>query len=136
MKYRIDMLPIEELLQPRYKVIAEWPCCKYHEGELITTSESGNLFVACEISGSNILMPVTSIPSFKANIRKLDWWEDRDIKDMPEYVKHGDKIYKVSDANEKYEGGFMIDAKFTKNPISYNDCLPATKQEYLEHNKL
>lgn len=34
---------------------------------------------------------------YPANFKRLSWWEERKIEDMPEYVKNDKKVFKVSE---------------------------------------
>lgn len=67
----------EELLRPRWKVIAEFPDSSFILNEIIesdtfTTMKDYKYKMEC----------------FPALFKKLEWWEERDEKDMPEYLKY------------------------------------------------
>jgi len=111
-------MTVEELLKPRYKVIADYPYNPVEVGELecSDTEEQGKF-----------------LDQFPHLFKKLEWWEERKECDMPEYVKSTTLIgraYKISDANEKYEYGFMIDYPMSEHHVLYKDTLPITKEEY------
>jgi hypothetical protein len=58
-----------DLMQPRYKVIADYPGCNSEVGHVFI-SDIGEYF-----------------DKFKANFRKLKWYEHRGLNEMPKYVK-------------------------------------------------
>lgn len=109
----------EELLKPRYKVIADYPFNKIAPvGEIISGDK----------------LPMWDVREFPHLFKKLEWWEERKESEMPEYVKRGDRVYKVADANEIFSWGFIIDFPMTEHHVSYSYCLPATKEEYDLYN--
>lgn len=120
----------EELLKPRYKVIADYPNSIWTVGEIL---------------------PDFPEPYAKENFGKyphlfkpLQWWEERENKDMPEYVCHYGELFKVQEwhielapkvsvfINPKIHSGYADHA--TDGPL-YGDILPATEQEYSDYIK-
>lgn len=66
----------EELLKPRIKVIAPWPGMEdddYEVGQIYTGTEED--------------LNISMIEMFPHLFKRLEWWEERDKKDMPDYVK-------------------------------------------------
>jgi hypothetical protein len=64
----------EELLRPRYKVIAEFPRIEDFEG--------------CEIDNIIITLSEDNLyEKYPHLFKKLGWWEDRKEEDMPMYLK-------------------------------------------------
>ena len=61
---------IENLLKPRYKVIAGWPYMPKHAkvGELVA---------------DNFILKAANYPHL---FKKLEWWEERKANEMPKYV--------------------------------------------------
>jgi len=81
---------IQELLKPRYLVNTPWfPSNNYQSGDIVTPDK---------FTGWH--------PKYYPVIfRRLDWWEYRDVKDMPEYVKqimgtNKGKVYKIADPSQ------------------------------------
>jgi len=66
------VMTVEELLMPRYKVIADYPSSPYYVGEIK------------DRLGDNVAAHFAKYPHL---FRKLNWWEERKVEDMPEYVK-------------------------------------------------
>jgi hypothetical protein len=83
----------EELLKPRFEVIADFPLLKNKVGEIIIAKkpywriELDFLF----LNSSNI-----SPEAYPHLFRKLNWWEHRKIEDMPKKVG-------IKETNETYE---------------------------------
>ena len=121
---------IQELLKPRYKVIADYP---------------GNIWAIGSVLDLNISKQLSSYyDKYPHLFRRLEWWEDRDVKDMPEYLK-----YNINDKN--WYGNVV----FEKVDMFYGDnneyvalvdrdemmqyCtswyLPTTETEYLNQTK-
>lgn len=123
----------EDLMKPRYKVIADfpqWSSFKYKIGDLL--EKLGIHFVG---SGTSRGINENEIDLYPAIFKKLEWWEERKESDMPQYVKKGERFYDLSNANEKYPDSFMFDYPMTEHWVAYYDCLPATKEEYENQNK-
>ena len=107
----------EELLKPRYKVIADYPFMQWALGQIIllTTGNDGDYY----------------FEKFPHLFKKLEWWEERKPEDMPEYVKSELGVFKaewkmsaltmfVRDRNDPDDIWIMPSEKIT----------PATEQEY------
>jgi len=76
-----------ELLKPRWKVIADYPGMESHnlkQDDIITRSESA-MYADTTQDGN----PVVAINHdfFPAIFCELHWSDDREISDMPDYVK-------------------------------------------------
>jgi len=115
----------EQLLQPRYQVLADYPGSTYRIGDIISC-ESADLDKFCK--------------KYPAIFKKLGWWQLREFWRLPAYVKHTQKpnVSKVRrwDAfditNEKvalYDHGDHLNYGY----LPY--LLPATEQEYFDANQ-
>lgn len=72
----------EELLKPRYKVIADYPDRAFEMNMPLEYNVVDSCFDNSKASG------VTIEPdNYPAIFKTLEWWEEREEKDMPEYVK-------------------------------------------------
>ncbi len=133
----------EELLKPRYKVIADYPNQYYSIGHVIT--EESGMFQELDID-----FPLDYLNQYPHLFKKLEWWEDRLPEDMPQYVKVQDSVRTVLKierhstgyfaASDGSNNGFISDEKrFIVGRLDYNysDFIPATEQQYLtmEENK-
>lgn len=114
---------VEDLLKPRYKVIADYPNSEFKVGEIL----------------GQFAMPINK-DSFTNIFRKLEWWEDRKPEEMPEYVKQKNgntkAVYKVRthfDFQDDKGWGFVADHDGINR--YYHAYLPATESEYLAYNQ-
>lgn len=135
-------MTIEELLKPRWKVIADFPCNVGHDvGEIISEykykSEPDCCFIEIDLDGKIFGICPDDYPHL---FRKLKWWEEREIEDMPNYIRvehtiplayyqNLNGVYKVG---EYISDGFIPDKGDGIKSISFNKWVfPATEQEYL-----
>ena len=86
-----------EMLQPRYKVIADYPYCPYEIGDLVeftdlgtsfhcTTTKEWNTFTE-EFSDSVNYFSIDCLEMWPHLFQRLQWWENRNANEMPKYVK-------------------------------------------------
>lgn len=126
-------MTVEEFFNPRYRCIARYPHSKFSVGAIYTNKE------CCEILNPNNVegcLSVYDCEKYPAIFRKIDWWEYRDIEDMPEYVKEeGGKIHKVTFFEEYGFSWMKADNGDVETTWAVNNkvmCFfkPATKEEY------
>ncbi len=126
-------MTVEELMQPRYEVIADYPNAKYEIGTILHVGKDIEECERADKSKIYILNSGGQFDTFPAIFRPLQWWEKRDIGDLPEYVKIVkqcryaiDSIHKVNkwgkDSNQLFAD---IGTYWTANYF-----MPATQSEY------
>jgi len=124
-----------DLMIPRYKVIADWPESIFKIGEVlvcVVDGEEGNQYAFGDNQYYENLYPHLYPHLFKP----LQWWEEREEKDMPEYVKQvkGDKVFKLLDSSQNgrlwHDDNEMELAHLLRHGNHY---LPATLEEYNEY---
>ena len=80
----------EELLVPRYKVSEQgYPCMPFEPNEILLLDQidKDNIFKTGYFFIRKARFWYESfLKSFPSIFRKLEWWEERSIEDMPEYV--------------------------------------------------
>lgn len=125
----------EQLLQPRYEVIADYPNSPFTIGEIL--SDYGTLTRPSFIqrsSGNQIRVDV--VDKYPHLFRKLEWWEKRKPEDMPEYVKYQNNylVYKVV---HNFIGLNKTMCKIYDGKINirrhYEFFQPATLQDYTDY---
>jgi hypothetical protein len=125
------MLTTEQLLTPRVVVANLWPGCLYEKGDVLEKRDG--FYLGYEITRPyyEYAISIDDIESNTANFRKLNWWEERDTSDLPEYVKVFDKYYKVEWVNSTQHrlSGSNNLFNIEDYPTHY---LPATESEYTE----
>lgn len=130
------MKTVEELLRPRYKVSDKWPGMHtepFHVGQIITLQPHKE-----EDADGFIYIPDKHMPRsfmwqsffdlYKNLFQPLPWWSEREISDMPEYVKHvNGSVHKViahGDNGARLEGSYWA---------VYKNLTPATLAEYEQY---
>src|SRR6185503_13287789 len=116
---------VEDLLKPRYKVIADYPDSEYNVGEIICnmiTVQNSEWF-----------------DQYPHIFKKLEWWEERKESEMPDYVSFSYEgkttIDKIVKWGMEYKFGFTD--VINRRGCSLNcwntgyGYQPATEQEYL-----
>jgi hypothetical protein len=120
----------EELLKPRYKVIADFPASTISVGDIIQTNESTVAYVV-EINDHSDKYAMKDYPHL---FKKLAWWEERKVEDMPEYVKHGANglVRKLERYCERSETLYFAGGRTRRIK---KEWLPSTISEYEKQNK-
>lgn len=120
-------MTIEELLKPRYKVIAKYPESRFGVDEILT-QWIGNIFV-----GKNPYTVLSNPNDYPAIFKELKWWQEREIEDLPKYLKIDDSIRKV------IKWDFFYDKVIVTNLISKEEkrnyigiYTPLSEEEYLQ----
>ena len=112
-----NKLSVEDLMKPRFKIIADYPG---------NTREIGSI--------TTEIMTASYFRKYPENFKELFWWEERKEIDMPRYVKsrYDGKIHFV----ERWEHCVFWTCKTEDDrEFMQDDVLPATEQEYLTQNK-
>lgn len=113
----------EELLKRRLIFENDYPESIYSVGETLTLYKDG-VFVG-DVSGE--WLNESDAKKFPYLFREIPWWEDRKEKDMPEYVRISQPLWKTQGVFKvvKYELPFA----FVDNPIARHhieNFIPAT----------
>lgn len=135
-----NKMTTEELMRPRYKVIADWPQSN------VNPFHVGDILIKGGIHFTRISSPKSihedEIWNYPHLLRRLEWWEERKPEGMPDYVLVTEKCYSLY-GFEKYgqickEGSvhkvvrwygsspFITDKEF----LLACYILPATESEY------
>lgn len=120
-----------DLLAPRFKVVADYPNSNFDVGEIIEFKplRKGNgRWIAF---GKYSVTHPNELNKFPHLFKKLEWYEDRDFKDWPKYVKwEEDIIFEVlnwrTNPNTSQLDGVYTDYGF----LFIKDIIPATKEEF------
>lgn len=110
---------IKHLLKPRYKVINDYPGGIYKVGDLVEPHA---------YYGFDIFPYPHKYPHL---FKSMDWWEDRGVEDMPQYIKpkiSPEYVFKVSRFNLGLVEYIGTDGKLKLDKASV--FFPATEQEY------
>lgn len=117
----------QELLKPRYKVIADYPNNEFKVGTIL---DINSCKYEDDDNKGNILWKISDFPHL---FKKLQWWEYRKIEDMPDYIKDGTLFLKVKYKDKMYQSTLGK----TWHPIYEfsNYILPATEEEFHAQKK-
>jgi hypothetical protein len=140
-----DMTP-EQLLIPRVMIIAPWPKMEpYQLGDIlhkdyVISFQSGKQETLYQKT-KNIFHMIRQIEIDKHPhlVRKLEWWEYRELADMPRYLRNGnDHHVKVDmwyqqNENNCYPLFSCSSLHLNDNYIRTRNWLPATEQGYNEY---
>lgn len=122
-------MSIAELLKPRWKVISSFPGGEWLKiGEILVLRDLGEY-----VDAWDSLLP----ENYPAIFQPLKWWEERNIEDLPEYIKNVDGVYKLLGraGGSKEMMRWMVVPNFPEygEEFSYildNRMEPATKEDY------
>lgn len=130
---------VDNLMKPRYKVIADYPRSCFNIGDILRVSGdcAGKGYTGSGVMPASVYKPELYPHLF----RKLEWWEDRTPEEMPEYVKFYQpmpEMFKIGKV-EKWELRrtrpiVTTDADRVRRELSDAD-LPSTEQEYLNYQQ-
>jgi len=139
---------IKNLLKLRIKCIALYPLSPYNIGDYIEISENSTNARVITSGDSECWIPVTDVIKMTAVFEVVEWWEDRELSGMPQYLKFIDDkgniefVVKVEGYIPWQTGPKIFAFKYLwKNEpdikrMSIAGWSPATEAEYLaEQNK-
>lgn len=75
----------EELLKPRFEVIAEYPNSTHRIGTVLAQEITDHFSFTKD--GKSFTTSIKNIENYPHIYRKLNWWERRNIEDMPKRLK-------------------------------------------------
>ncbi len=113
----------EQLMQPRYLVIADYPGSDLPVGTILWQYDNKYW---TDGKGYEFYEPERTFIDYPHLFRRLEWWELRAKEDLPRYVRtKRDRVVRQVHLHLKYGiqatwGGYWL----------YENCLPSTKEEY------
>lgn len=138
----------EELLRPRWKVIADFPGSKYTMGQIIETNywydrseekgyEEHKMNKSWVVRTEWNISSAQFFDSYPVIFKKLEWWEERNVKDLPNYVRYkGCEMFRL---NTPKIGEVLKVNNYQEDCVNHNigcDWIslyePATEEEYLQ----
>lgn len=113
----------DKLLIPRFKFIADYPGCNREIGSVAIEEHTAQYF-----------------RKFPKNFRELEWWEERNPDELPQYLKEAEtgEVVKVTNYHiESYPQCFYTDKLDTKGtfkglpePFNIRAMIPTTEAEF------
>jgi hypothetical protein len=114
------------LLIPRFKLIADYPG---------NSQPIGSVF----IENANAVY----FRKFKSNFKELEWWEDRNVENMPDYIKHNftGEVKYIEEHFCYISGGVKYNSPVVCHVGSgdfwrYDCCSPSSRKEFITKNRL
>jgi len=122
-------MTVEQLLEPRYKLIADFPNSPFKVGEILDLKDEWNI--------DNYL----AYDKYPHLFKRLEWWEERKLEDMPEYVRlnpvntiGGEKVFIIKSWHQEHKSiRAIIESHEHMNAMFERYFLPATQSEYLNY---
>lgn len=135
---------VEDLLAPRYMLIESYPANYYFKvGDILTQSDQIPMGTFGKFINETTGWAWVHHPEkYKANLKRLEWWEERQPEEMPEYVKHAGsgRVAKVSRFDLKTTSAWFMYLDGELQPyapggsaLENTHWLPATLEEYLSY---
>lgn len=143
------MLSKEELLKPRYKVMSDWPGRKdFVVGEVVTLDKDFTpeykKYEIEDCQGKRVYI-TSFFEMFPLQFKPLPWYAEREVSEMPEYVKSVEGIvYRtgwiqgVITENGQQPmkmklGNGKVDWQVIPNIMSFYE--PATHEQYIQYTQ-
>jgi len=125
---------IEMLMKPRYKVIADYPNrpLLMPVGHILTLDKFGAGKWWHEYTDLEPIHIDEGSKRFPAVLQELQWWEERKVEEMPEYIKDisDGQSYKVQYRGDKGCGEYKIGLQWFDIRFG-SHVIPATQSQYL-----
>ena len=128
----------EELLKPRYKVIADYPNNVFQVGQVVNfkLTRNGDWIYQWARYDGMYEMGILEFADYPNIFQKLEWWEERSENDLSE-IKYAKTIAGNSVRTvlrfELYWNKIVLDGGKVR---SIKNWLPASKEEYETQTKL
>lgn len=120
------MLTVEDLMKPRYKVIADFPGNQWKVGQILLKND--------KVFKGDGYSEEYKLEHFPHLFKKLEWFEERKTEDMPEYVKPKrapEYVFKVIEFHSTVCEYFGTDGRICMDNSFVFD--PATPSEYISY---
>lgn len=120
----------DDLLKPRWKVIAAFPDNRNYEVGSILDRDWCR-YVNDEDESEGVVWRISNFPHL---FKKLEWWEERKEDELPKYVIIKNKIIPVKkwliESNSVWLNVEYPDPSFMMGSKYYPSVFPATEEEY------
>jgi len=133
-----------DLLAPRYKVIADYPNSPFAVGQVLNLKEVGGFWRYEWYNNAGMEYETESyFNEYSHLFKKLSWWEDRKVEDMPEYVTSNGgtvnmqkgEVFKARNWDDFARDIITCQIVGFSDFFAYkaSELLPATEQEYITY---
>lgn len=122
----------EELLIPRFKVISDYPESPFSIGDILKYNSVLDKYIYFYEDGDVISINPKYYPAI---FKKLEWWEERNIEELPEYLQEiidgKQVVYQVFEYDLLQEIVLIEDSP---EVLYLENLQPSTKDEYEKTN--
>ena len=123
----------EDLLKPRIKVIAPSPFVTDKVGDYLERRGVSEFGFGIKTKGKMAFYPKEAFKEWPHIFREMDWWEDRKLENLPEYIKskRGNIVHKVT----KWLNTGLCRVRDKPYSCFVELFIPATREEYEQYLK-
>jgi hypothetical protein len=114
-------MSVEELLKPRYKVIADYPNNSWSVGEIIDRDWGWD--------GDDEIGFKHHISHYPHLFQRLEWWQDRKPEEMPRYLKDT-RDGEVVSAIQYGDSQVLVMARVFQCRIELRYLIPCDEADY------
>lgn len=138
----------EDLLKPRLKVMLDYPDSDYEVGQIIEFNSKSAFYTGTmewqtewikHKNGGGGMRCIKYFEPFPLIFKPMEWWEDRKLEDMPDFIRYGDMaVYRVRWDFSGNNLGYIAWAADREDyclPLQ-SHVRPATLEEYNEYRLL
>lgn len=144
-KIQTESEKVEQLMRPRYKLIADYPGCSFEVGTILEPNDEGELYSkSAGYSWTVSRIMLKDVKKFKHLIRPLEWYEERTPEEMPEYVKYAENgmVAKVDHFDLETTSAWFMYLEGGVHPycpggsaLENTNWIPATLADYLAYTQ-
>jgi hypothetical protein len=138
-----DKDKVAELLKPRYKVVSDWPGrTDFIVGEIVILdkdfSPSYKKYEVSDCKGTRQYIN-SFFDMFPLQFKKLDWHENRNYSELPQYVKWSSpekgvvSFFEVENWYTNPNTSQIAGVVTKEGRLFIADCQPATEADYLSY---
>lgn len=120
----------EQLMITRYKVIADYPFSNFKIGEVIELVPPKGMNTPVAVISKRVWFGKDF--DYPYLFRKLEWWEERKLSDIPKYllIRDEKRVIRVSKMRKEFGDGDIY-VTFPGGHASIVHFLPSTEAQYL-----
>lgn len=133
----MKQIEVEKLLQRRIKVLSPYPLSPYKVGDYVELSDSGNNARVIESGDSSFWMPTDEIIKMPLVFNVASWWEDREVSEMPTYLKSSETFPNPHYVKVNKHYGVFFEGEYHGKDVfkpyweaQYSYYFPATESDY------
>jgi hypothetical protein len=120
----------EELMKERYKVIANYPGCKFKVGDILTyVREIAQTYDLWRNEATGVEITYSGFGAYPHLFEPLPWWKERKAEDMPRYLKDtrdGEVVSAIQYGNSQV----LVMARVFQCRIELRYLIPCDEADY------